>query len=58
MEKFKMVLALLAMVILPIIGNLIFLCLFPFLCISLIFSAEKDFYKQIETFKNSIAKFN
>ncbi len=53
-----MVLALLAMVILPIIGNLIYLGIFPFLVINLIFSDEQDFYKSIEQYKKSIATFN
>lgn len=57
MEKLNIVLALLAMIILPIIGNILYLCIFPLLCLILLFSDDQDFYKQIKNFKNSIATF-
>lgn len=58
MNKLNQLLTLLVLTVLPIIGNLMFLCLFPLLTISCIFSNNDDFNKSIDNFYNTIAKFD
>jgi len=57
MNKIYQVVNLLALIIIPIIGNLIYLAIFPFYLIQILFSNEEDYYSTTETYYNSIAKF-
>lgn len=57
MNKLKIVFGILGLTVIPIIGNLLCLCFFPFLCISLLFSDDRDFCEQIITFENLLARY-
>jgi|GEM_PF-4557069 len=57
MNKLKLLIALLGLIILPIVANLIFLFIYPFLLLSCLFTDDEDFYEQVRVFKESLAKF-
>ncbi len=57
MNKIKILTALFGLIIIPIIANLIFLLVFPFVCFVSIFSGEEDFYESVRVFKEALAKF-
>jgi len=56
-DKLKMLGCLFILLILPIIGNLIMICLFPLFSVLVLFTAENKSIELIETYRNSIATF-
>lgn len=57
MNKIYQVLNLLMLIIIPIIGNLIYLLIFPLYLIQILFSNQEKYYSITETYYNAIAKF-
>jgi hypothetical protein len=57
MNKIKILIALFGLILIPIIANLIFLLVYPFICFFSIFAEKEDFNESIRVFKEALAKF-